>query len=97
MNTPTSAKAMAKTTREKVTVTAAFKAAVRDYQQARGLKSWSEALLELARIGLETETGQPASDVPTWGGWRGSEKSLANLVHYVDKLTDHGANDPAED
>lgn len=33
---------------------------------------------------------------PERGGWQGNDKSLENLVHYVDKLTDGGANDPTE-
>jgi hypothetical protein len=30
------------------------------------------------------------------GGWKGNPKSLENLLHYVDKLTNGGRNDPTE-
>lgn len=68
--------------REKVTVTAAFKAAVSAYQQEHNLASWSQALLHLAALGYERETGErPPQPGAAWGGWRGDEKSLANLKH----------------
>lgn len=68
--------------REKVTVTAAFKAAVKTYQQEHNLPSWSQALLHLAALGYERETGARAPEPhDTWGGWRGDAVSLANLKH----------------
>ena len=83
--------------REKVTVTPAFKQAVAAYQAQHGLKSWSQALLHLAALGYEHETGTPPP-VPfaAWGGWRGSEASIRALMNYADKLTDKGRNDPSE-
>lgn len=43
------------------------------------------------------ETGEPAPiAVGKKGGWRGNKKSLENLVHYVDKLTNYGQDDPTE-
>lgn len=83
--------------REKVTVTPEFKEAVAAYQKQRGLKSWSQAMVQLAAIGYQHETGTPPPDAYVApGGWRGNERSLDNLLHRVDKLTDYGRNDPTE-
>ena len=83
--------------REKVTVTPEFKEAVAAYQAQHGLKSWSQALLHLAALGYEQETGTPPPEpFAAWGGWRGSEESIKALVDYADKLTDKGRSDPAE-
>ncbi len=81
----------------KVTLTAEFAAAVTAYQKTNGIPSLPKAIAQLAAIGYEVETGEPAPEaVGKKGGWRGNKKSLENLVHYVDTLTDKGANDPAE-
>jgi hypothetical protein len=60
--------------REKITLTAEFKAAVKEYQKANDFKSWAAALVYLATIGYEKETGQTApGPLATWGGWRGKK------------------------
>lgn len=83
--------------REKVTVTPEFKEAVAAYQVAHGFKSWSQALMYLAAIGYEQETGEPAPEpAPGQGGWRGSENSLKALMECTDRLTNMGQDDPAE-
>lgn len=52
-------------------VTDEFHKAVAAYQNEKGLKSWSQAVLELAAIGYEKETGKPAPKPhDTWGGKR---------------------------
>lgn len=51
--------------------TVAFYAAVAEYQATRGLKSWSQAVLELAAIGYQAEMGQmPPAPYAPWGGSR---------------------------
>lgn len=81
----------------KVTLTAEFAAAVTAYQEAHGIPSLPKAIAQLASIGLEAVTGEPApTAVGKKGGWRGNKKSLENLVHYVDKLTNYGQDDPSE-
>lgn len=83
--------------REKITVTSEFKETVAAYQAQRGLKSWSQALLHLAALGYEQETGcTPPEPFAAWGGWRGNEASLDNLIRRTDQLTDYGRNDPTE-
>lgn len=52
--------------REKITITDEFKAAVERYRQAHHLKSWSQALLELAAKQL----GYESKPYPSWGGKR---------------------------
>jgi hypothetical protein len=81
----------------KVTLTAEFAAAVKAYQEANGIPSLPKAIAQLAAIGYEVETGEPAPiAVGKKGGWRGNKKSLENLVHYVDKITNYGQDDPTE-
>lgn len=82
--------------RHSVTLTDDLRAAVEQYRQRHDIPSFAAALVELARIGLETETGEEPPEAASWGGWRGSEKSLAALMAYVDSITDEGRNDPAE-
>lgn len=79
-----------------ITFTDDLHAAVEAYRQQQGYSKFTQAAVALMRIGLEAETGEPAPEPPTMGGWRGNEKSLENLLHYVDELTDKGANDPTE-
>lgn len=45
---------------------------------------------------LERQGITATSDTLQHGGWKGNPKSLENLLHYVDELTDGGRNDPAE-
>lgn len=81
----------------KVTLTAEFAEAVKGYQDAHGIPTMQKALAQLAAIGYEAETGEPAPvTVGKKGGWRGNKKSLENLVSYVDKLTNYGKNDVTE-
>lgn len=57
--------------RPTISPTAAFYAAVAEYQAARGLKSWAQAVLELAAIGYLKETGVfPPAPYEPWGGSR---------------------------
>jgi hypothetical protein len=57
--------------RLKIAATPEFREAVRQYQQARGFRSWAAALLHLAAIGLRVETGQePPTPARPWGGSR---------------------------
>lgn len=81
----------------KVTLTAEFAEAVKVYQQVHGIKTLAKAVVQLAAIGYEVETGEPVSN-PTnqHGGWRGSENSIKALMERADRLTDYGRNDPAE-
>lgn len=81
----------------KVTLTAEFAAVVKEYQEARGIKTLAKAVAELAALGYEAEIGEPAP-MPTnnHGGWRGSENSIKALMERADRLTDYGRNDPAE-
>ncbi len=68
-------------TREKITLTAefkaaVFKAAVKEYQKANDLKSWSATLIYLAAIGYEKETGKTApGPLATWGGKRDKQNN----------------------
>lgn len=57
--------------RATISTTDAFWYAVAAYQAQRGIPSWSQAVLELAAIGLRSETGRmpPRPYVP-WGGKR---------------------------
>lgn len=56
---------------EMISVTPEFKQAVKDYQTANGIPSWSAALLKLAAIGYEKETGlQSPTARKSWGGNR---------------------------
>lgn len=83
--------------RKLITLTAEFKAAVKEYQKANKMRSWTEALLRLAALGYEQETGEePPEPYVGWGGWRGSEASLKALMEYADRVSDGGRNDPAE-
>jgi hypothetical protein len=80
-----------------ITLTAQFAEAVKEYQKANKIKSWTEALLRLAALGYEYETGQqPPEPYLGWGGWRGNEASLKALMEYADRVSDKGRNDPAE-
>lgn len=57
--------------REKITLTAEFKAAIKQYQKTNGFKSWAATLIYLATIGYEKETGKTVSGgLATWGGKR---------------------------
>lgn len=86
---------MVKTKQEKITPSPEFKAAVKAFQQSRKLKSWSQALLHLAAIGYEHETGSEAPEpFRDWGGWRENENSLKALMGYANRVTNYGANDP---
>lgn len=80
-----------------ITVTDEFYAAVEAYRQQHEIKYWSVALVLLASIGYEQETGDsiPAPS-PQHGGWRGNENSIKALLERVDRMTNYGANDPAE-
>jgi hypothetical protein len=74
-----------------VKLTMAQKQALRDHAKAHNMSMADVILYALA----DTIPDFPM-DKPTPGGWRDNEKSLENLVHYVDKLTDYGKNDPTE-
>lgn len=83
--------------REKVTVTSEFKEVVSAYQVEHGFKSWSQALMHLAAVGYEQETGeQSPTPSPGQGGWRGSENSLRALIERTDRLTNNRKDDPTE-
>ena len=57
--------------REKITLTAEFKAAVKDYQKKNNFISWAATLVYLASIGYEAETGQQVpGGLAVWGGRR---------------------------
>lgn len=79
----------------KVTLTAAFAAAVEQYQKDNDIETLAKAVAILAAIGYETATGLDAPE-PTnqHGGWRGSEASIKALMDYADRVTDFGRNDP---
>lgn len=80
-----------------ITLTDDFKEVVSDYQKANKLKSWTQALLHLAALGYEQETGQAAPEsYAGWGGWRGKKESLDALIVYADKYSNGGQDDPAE-
>lgn len=57
--------------REKITLTAEFKAAIKQYQKENNFISWSATLLHLAARGYESETGKtPPGPIAVWGGKR---------------------------
>lgn len=57
--------------REKITLTPEFKAAIKAYQKENDLVSWAAALVYLATVGYEKETGKSApGPLATWGGKR---------------------------
>jgi hypothetical protein len=83
--------------RPTVNPTDKFYKAVADYQRQHKLKSWSQAVLHLAALGLEQETGKPSPEAyKQHGGWRGKEASLKALMAYADRVSDGGRNDPGE-
>lgn len=82
--------------RTTVTLTDDLYAAVEAYQRRHSIKTFAGAVVALARIGLETETGEAPPEAAPWGGWRGSENSIEALLRHVDSITDKGRNDPGE-
>ncbi len=55
-------------------VTEEFYQAVAGYQRQHNLKSWSQAVLELAAIGYKKETGDiPPKPYDPWGGKRSKD------------------------
>lgn len=54
----------------------------------------SAILRGLMRQFVEAQGLEWPDDLAAPGGWQGNEKSLENLLHYVDKLTDTGRNEP---
>lgn len=68
------------------------------YCRSKGIRSDRAGATMLLTRMLAEELGDDSLTytIPGWGGWRGNEASLDNLVRRVDELTGGGRNDPAE-
>lgn len=73
---------MANSHKQSITVTRAFYEAVETYRQQNSIKTWSQALVQLASIALQFE--KPAS--PIWGGDRKSE-AFIEFIKCLDKMS----------
>lgn len=64
-----------------------FYAAVKEYQQARGYKSWTQALVELTAIGIDRVAGVVIKPHGKWGGDHNSaafREQAASIVEHLD-------------